>query len=159
VLVRRLIAALLLVAVAVALAGCGGRDNRGTDGLAQLIAGDWTGTLKQKGLQPFGIAVRIETSGRGQVAYTGIECGGTWDTQLVHSSRPPQYYVTEHIDEGAGAECKGSGHVNLQPEAVLRNSPLRYEFAGGGVTSHGVLHRTDAAGLNPVFDEAGVTRP
>jgi hypothetical protein len=36
---------------------------------------------------------------------------------------------------------------------------LGYLFTGGGVTSQGTLRKTDAAGLKPVFDEAGVTPP
>jgi hypothetical protein len=156
-LARWLIAALVLIALS--MVGCGSSDKSGTEGLTQTIAGDWTGTLEQKGLQPFRIAVRIGGTGTGRVAYTGIECGGTWDTNVVLSSKPPQYEVTEHINEGAGGACKGSGRVSLQPKTSLPSSPLRYKFTGGGVTSRGVLHRTDAAGLEPVFDEAGVTPP
>ncbi len=156
-LVRWPVAALVLVALSAV--GCGGNDSSGTAGLTQPIAGDWTGTLKQSGLKPFRIAVRIEATGTGRVAYTGIDCGGTWHTSEVLSSEPPRYEVTEQIDEGAGGECKGRGRVSLQPKTSLRSSPLRYRFTGGGVTSRGVLNRTDPAGLRPVFDEAGVTPP
>ena len=151
---------MLALGVCVALlAGCGGGDSSGTEDAALPIAGDWTGTLEQKGLAPFRIAVQIEASGTGRVAYTGIECGGVWDIHDILSSLPPQYEITERINQGAGGECKGSGAVSLQPESSSHDSRLRYEFTGGGVTSRGLLHRTDSAGLKPVFDEAGVTPP
>ncbi len=53
----------------------------------------------------------------------------------------------------------GSGDVSIQPDAVAPKEALDYSFRGGGVTSRGFLHRTDAAGVKPVFDEAGVTPP
>jgi hypothetical protein len=159
VLVRRLIA--LLAVLPLLLAGCGGDDNDSGGGTAaRPIAGDWIGTLKQKGLAPFRIAVQIEPSGSGRVAYTGIECGGTWTMQPeILGSDPPQYGFDEQIEEGVGGNCKGSGDVSIQPDAIAPSEVLDYAFTGGGVTSRGFLHKTDAAGLKPVFDEAGVTPP
>jgi hypothetical protein len=153
VLARRLIAPLPVLAAL--LASCGGSGSSGDDA-AKAIAGDWTGTLTQEGLKPFRIAVRIETSGDGQVAYTGIDCGGKWDLRSVESGT---YTFTEKIDEGAGGECKGSGEVSVKLDSKASGSRLDYEFTGGGVTSRGVLDRTDAAGLEPIFDEAGVDPP
>jgi hypothetical protein len=62
---------LALASGALLLAGCGSGGSSGDDDAAKEIAGDWTGTLKQKGLKRFLIAVRIEAAGTGRVAYTG----------------------------------------------------------------------------------------
>ena len=69
------------------------------------------------------------------------------------------YAFTERINRGAGGECKGTGHVSTQVESVTGQEKLHYEFAGGGVTSRGVLRRTGAAGLAAVFRQAGVEPP
>jgi hypothetical protein len=152
---------LALVVPVLLVGGCGGEDNDSGEGnAAQAIAGDWIGTLKQKGLTPFRVAVQIEPSGSGRVAYTGIECGGTWTMQPeILDSDPPQYGFDEQIEEGAGGSCRGSGDVSIQPDAIAPREVLDYVFTGGGITSRGFLHKTDAAGLKPVFDEAGVTPP
>ena len=156
---RSLIPVIALLALLLASCGGGGEDS-GDGNAAQPIAGDWIGTLKQKGLAPFRVAVQIEPSGSGRVAYTGIECGGTWTMQPeILGSDPPRYGFDEQIDEGAGGNCKGSGDVSIQPDAVAPQEVLDYTFTGGGVTSRGFLHRTDTAGLKPVFDEAGVSQP
>jgi hypothetical protein len=156
VLVRRLMAALPVVILLVA--GCGGGGSKQDDS-AKAIAGDWTGTLRQKGLAPFRIAVHVEASGEGRVAYTGIECGGGWNLRVVRYTRPEQYEFAERITEGVGGKCKGSGAVSVQRQSSAADSPLRYEFTGGGVTSRGLLHGTDAAGLQPIFGQAGVDPP
>jgi hypothetical protein len=62
---------------------------------------------------------------------------------------------SEQIDQGAGGSCEGSRGVTLTP----RGEGLNYLFGGGGVSSTGVLQRTDTAGLGPVFEQAGVTPP
>ncbi len=155
-LVRWFVAA--LAALALLLAGCGDGGKSTTVGPAREIAGDWTGTLTQKGLAPFRIAVRISPGGAGRVAYTGIECGGTWTLKRILTSLPPAgYEFTETITQGAGDECKGEGGVAIDPEPPRAPKALGYGFFGGGVRSSGQLHRTDASGLKPVFDEAGVT--
>jgi hypothetical protein len=148
----------LLAVLVLLIAGCGGSGSSSDDS-AKSIAGDWTGSLRQKGLKPFRIAVRIEASGAGRVAYTGIECGGEWNLRVVRYTRPEQYEFDEQISEGAGGQCKGRGAVGVQLEGTGADSHLRYQFTGGGVTSRGLLHRTDAAGLKPVFDQAGVDPP
>jgi hypothetical protein len=149
----------LLASVAVLLAGCGGDEEPSDDSAVRAIAGNWTGDLEQQGLAPFRIAVRIEPSGNGEVAYTGIRCGGRWSLDKVVTSRPPQYEFTERIDRGAGGECKGSGRVDIEPDSVDPHSGLHYEFTGGGVSSRGLLGRTDLAGLNSVFAAAGLSPP
>jgi hypothetical protein len=154
----------LLVAVALCLAGCGsGGDAGGTTaaiGPAQEIAGDWTGELTQKGLPPFRVAVQIAPDGTGRVAYTGIECGGKWTLKNALASEPPAgYNFREKITQGAGDQCKGTGVVSIGPDPYRAPKDLGYGFVGGGVTSRGTLDRTDASGLKPVFEEAGVTPP
>ena len=154
----------LLVLVAVAVAGCGSEDDGGKTTtrvqLTPLLAGDWTGTLTQKGLAPFRIAVRISSDGTGRVAYTSIECVGSWIVKNVLASSPPAAYnFRERITEGAGGKCKGEGVVSIAPEPRQAPKELGYGFTGGGVSSRGVLHRTDSAGLKPVFDQAGVEPP
>jgi hypothetical protein len=160
----------LLALGIVFLAGCGHDDTgdgtalNSVEGVTRQIAGGWTGKLQQSGLAPFEIAVDIASDGKGQVAYTGIECGGEWTLDGVQPSTPPRYLFTEEIKEGAGATCKGSGTVSLSP--IQRHAPnrpaytrLNYQFTGGGVTSRGLLHRIHDAGVAPVFKQAGVTPP
>jgi hypothetical protein len=151
--------ALPLVVSVAFVAGCAISEDSPVDQPTKPIAGNWTGTLKQKGLKPFRIAVRIEVNGSGHVAYTGIECGGKWTLGVILDSRPPIYEFKEQINEGVGGECKGTGDVSFHPDLASPRDRVHYGFRGGGVTSHGVLHRTDASGLRPVFDEAGVTPP
>jgi hypothetical protein len=163
-LVRWLVLALLLPVLLIAGCGGDGEDGGGTTttvGAAQAIAGDWTGHLTQKGLAPFRIGVRIDADGMGRVAYTGIECGGNWALKKALASLPSAgYEFREDITQGAGDECKGTGKVAIAPIPVSpAPKKLGYGFTGGGVSSEGTLHRTDAAGLKPVFDEAGVTPP
>jgi hypothetical protein len=153
---------LVLIASCGLLAGCGEKEEN-LDGGATTsnptaeIAGDWTGQLTQKGLAPFQVAVRIEASGTGQVAYTGINCGGTWTQSAAPvASTGATFSFEETIDRGAGGTCKGSGSVVLTHDA---NDSMSYRFTGGGVTSRGVLQRTDVAGLRPVFEQTGIAPP
>jgi hypothetical protein len=160
---------LLLAIGALLSAGCGngGESSAVTapgEGITRQISGRWTGTLHQEGLKPFEVAVDIGSDGNGQVAYTGIECGGEWSLDEVRPSVPPRYRFTEKITEGAGGNCKGSGTVELTP--IQGHSPNRpaynrmnYSFTGAGVTSRGLLHRTDTAHLTPIFRQAGVRPP
>jgi hypothetical protein len=132
--------------------------------VTRQISGNWTGTLHEEGLPPFEIAVDIGADSTGEVAYTGIECGGGWTLDGVQTSIPPHYTFTEQINEGAGGTCKGTGTVSVSPiQSYSPNEPaynrLNYRFSGGGVTSAGLLHRTDPAGVNSVFQEAGVSPP
>jgi hypothetical protein len=145
------------------LAGCGSDDDDHTTtsvAITPELAGDWTGQLTQKGIAPFQIAVRIASDGTGRVAYTGIECGGRWTAKNELASSPPAAYnFREEITQGVGGECKGKGVVSIGPNPPRAPKTLSYGFSGGGVSSAGSLHKTDAAGLEPVFDEAGVTPP
>lgn len=159
---RALLASAAALALAGALSACGEKqeqiDTSGTGLDISAIAGDWTGQLQQKGLDPFLVAVRIEQPGSGrstQVAYTGIECGGTWKLKAASETDPPSYLFAEQIDEGAGGECKGRGSVTLIPKA--KGSGLSYKFLGGGVQSVGTLTPTDESRIAAVFAQAGVT--
>jgi hypothetical protein len=162
--VGRVPAALAAIALGGSLlVGCGEKEENldaGTTTAASSaaeIAGDWTGQLSQKDLPPFQVAVRIEASGKGQVAYTGINCGGTWtQTTVSVGSTGATFSFEETIDQGADGTCKGSGLVVLTHRA---NDSLSYRFMGGGIISRGVLQRTDAAGLRPVFERAGLPPP
>ncbi|HEY6638561.1 MAG TPA: hypothetical protein VIZ61_12830 [Solirubrobacterales bacterium] len=161
-----------LLALGIALlAGCGSRESAGQEagistgeGVTRQISGRWTGELRQQGLKPFEVGVDIGADSTAKVAYTGIECGGDWTLDRAEASTPPRYLFTEKIDEGAGKTCKGKGTVALVP--IQRHAPngpayiqMNYSFTGGGVTSLGLLHRTDASHLAPVFKEAGLTQP
>jgi hypothetical protein len=153
------------------LAGCGSGGNPGAEagisvgeGVTRQISGRWTGDLRQQGLEPFEIGVDIGADSTAKVAYTGIQCGGDWTLDRAEASTPPRYLFTETIDEGAGGTCKGTGMVSLVPiQRHAANGPayiqMNYTFTGGGVTSQGLLHRTDASHLAPVFKEAGLTSP
>jgi hypothetical protein len=160
--------ALLFALCALLIAGCtddegsGGTTLSNVEGITRQIAGRWTGALHQKGLAPFKVAADIGADGKGRVAYTGIECGGDWTLDQVEPVTPPHYLFKEAIEEGSGGSCKGTGTVTLSPiQSHSPNSPaynrLNYEFTGGGVTSRGLLHRTDLAHLTPVFRQAGVS--
>jgi hypothetical protein len=158
-----------LVSLFVALlGGCGSSGDDGTTSTAAIkelparagaIAGDWEGTLYQKGLPPFQIAVRIDPSGTGRVAYTGIDCAGEWEPRGIVGFQSRYFAFTERINRGAGGECKGTGRVKAYLDLATGEGRLRYGFAGGGVRSRGVLRRTDAAGLAAVFRQAGVEPP
>jgi hypothetical protein len=154
--VARLLIAMF--ALAALLIGCGGsKDDDGTTstikgGPAEEIAGTWTGNLSQSGLAPFRIAVVIGADGSGEVAYTGIDCAGTWD---LDSGEAPSYVFTETIERGKGGKCKGTGTVHLRHAG----STLRYRFDGGGVTSAGLLVPANPRDLASVFSEAGVEQP
>jgi hypothetical protein len=159
-----------LVFLLLSVVGCGNGGEAiepgatGDEGVTRQIAGRWTGTLHQKQLPAFEIAADISSDGAAEVAYTGIECGGEWSLDGVQASLPPRYDFTEEIKAGAGGTCKGTGTVSLLP--IQHNSPnepaysrMHYRFTGGGVTSRGLLHRTDPPHLKAVFKGAGVQAP
>ena len=160
-----------LVVLLLLVAGCGGGADAGEPGasgseigLTRQISGRWTGTLHQKGLRPFKVAIDLGADSTAEVAYTGIDCGGEWELDGVGTSNPPRYVFTERIDEGEGGTCRGTGTVSLSPiQDQTPNEPaynrLNYSFTGGGVTSRGLLHRTDTPHLRAVFKEAGVGAP
>jgi hypothetical protein len=153
------------------VAGCGNGASAGVEagisvgeGVTRQISGRWRGELHQEGLKPFDIGVDIGADSTAKVAYTGIQCGGDWALDKAEASQPPRYVFTETIDDGAGGSCKGSGTVSLVP--IQENTPnepaylkMHYTFTGGGVTSRGLIHRTDASHLSPIFKEAGLTTP
>jgi len=150
------------------LVGCGSGANPddltalgNSEGITRQIAGEWRGNLHQKGMAPFKVAVKITPSGSGQVAYTGIRCGGEWSLTGVASSIPPRYQFTEKITQGAGGSCKGKGSVSLLPiQGFSPNEPaykrMNYSFSGGGVSSRGLLHRVHAGAEAALFRQAGV---
>ena len=156
-------------------AGCGGVNDSGEPGggntdtqaaAARQISGNWRGTLHQAKLPPFQIAVDISSGSTAQVAYTGIKCGGDWDLDQVQAPSPSHYvYVfTERIDRGAGGSCKGTGKVSVSPiQRQVPNEPayqqMDYRFTGGGVTSTGLIHRTDPEHIHAIFKQAGVPAP
>ena len=138
----------LALPLAFAVLLIGGCSNNGSGDVTTLnntrqIAGGWSGELRQQGLAPFGMAVDIGGDGTGRVAYTGLKCGGGWTLDGSQPSSPP--YLHQKIREVRGA-CKGTGTVTLSP--IQRHAPngpaytrINYLFAGGGVTSRGLLHR------------------
>jgi hypothetical protein len=169
---------LLLCLLAVLLAGCGDGDPDKplvnldrvipSDPTIAALQGDWKGELKQSGVPPFEVAVSFTPGAPTRVAYTGIECGGTWTVTGTLDSLPPYYLFDERIDQGEGDECKGTGSVSLNPEEPCRKPEgeacavyqhLHYEFRGGGVVSKGVLTRVSETELETVFDEAGIASP
>jgi hypothetical protein len=158
--------ALPLAFAVLLIGGCSTNDSGDVTTLnnTRQIAGAWSGELRQQGQAPFGMAVDIGGDGTGRVAYTGLECGGGWTLDGTQPSAPPRYIFTEKIKQGSGGACKGTGTVTLSP--IQRHSPngpaytrLNYLFAGGGVTSRGLLHRVHAPELAPVFKQAGVSSP
>ena len=96
------------------LVGCGSGGNPddltalgNSEGITRQIAGEWSGKLHQKGLAPFKVAVKITPSGSGQVAYTGIRCGGEWSLTGVASSIPPRYQLHREDHRGRGRQLQG----------------------------------------------------
>ena len=159
-----------LVALLVLVAGCEGGGQAvepgatGDEGVTRQIAGRWTGALHQEGLPPFQIAADISSDGAAEVAYTGIGCGGEWSLDGVEAFLPPRYLFTEEINARAGGTCRGTGTVSLTPiQSTSPNEPaysrMNYRFTGGGVTSRGLVHRTDPAHLKDVFKHAAVAAP
>jgi hypothetical protein len=147
---RLLAAVLTCAALASALAACGEKeepDFSGADAVEPSpapadpladIAGRWEGTLRQRGMPPFTVRVRIASAQQpaaNPVAYTGIRCAGQW--RFLGRSGDA-YRFRETIDRGAGRECKGTGTVTLS----ARGRELGYRFRGGGVTSRGTLIRS-----------------
>lgn len=133
-------------------------------GATRQISGNWKGRLQQEGRKAFQIAVDIGADSTAQVAYSGIKCGGEWSLEGVETSIPPLYVFREQINTGAGGACKGTGRVSVVPiQETTPNEPaynqLHYSFTGGGVTSRGLLHRTNPAGLRQVFKQARVEAP
>jgi hypothetical protein len=108
-------------------------------GLPQDVVGRWRGTLHQKGIKPFPIAVSIVSAtdpSRNVVHYGGeIDCSGTW--RYVDASGPLVRF-RETIDHGSGGKCKGSGNVEVSVTGAAPQK-LRYSFSGGGIKSAGVL--------------------
>ncbi|MDP9188263.1 MAG: hypothetical protein M3O25_03325 [Actinomycetota bacterium] len=159
------LACLVLAALGLGLAACGEKEEpdlssatTAPEPRAAEVAGDWTGQLTQKGLAPFQVAVRIEPAGSGTVAYTGINCGGVWalgPVRPAEGSTVPRFFFRETIQSGAGGSCKGNGSVTITPAG----GSLSYEFVGGRAESRGTLTSTDAAGLAPVFQQAGLPAP
>jgi hypothetical protein len=160
---------LLFAIGALLVAGCDSNAETGdvtepSDGITRQISGRWKGKLHQQGLAPFQIALDLGADGLGQVVYSGIRCGGDWSLKGVLDSLPPGYVFAEEINKGAGGACKGAGTVSLSPiQDQLPNAPaynqLRYRFTGGGVTSRGLLRRTDVEHLVPIFKQAGIEPP
>jgi hypothetical protein len=154
-------ASIALIAICGLLAGCGEKEEdldagvtTTTNDATAEIAGRWTGQLTQKGMAPFQVGVWIVPSGTAMVAYTGINCGGSWSPSAAPvASTGTTFTFQETIDVGAGGACKGTGTVVVRHEV---NDTLNYRFTGGGVTSRGVLRRTDFAGLRGVFEQAGL---
>lgn len=137
----------LLAVAAMAVSGCGEKEEPSAAELAETaaeeqageefaIAGSWRGQLRQKGLDPFVVAADIAgPDGPNKVHYTGIDCSGKWTFEGRVDDR---YSFNERIDRGEGGKCKGSGTVTLM---VMSGDRLGYEFRGGGVESEGTLRR------------------
>jgi hypothetical protein len=138
----------LMVALGAALlAGCGDDDGEeeattGPDVAAAEqdydITGDWSGELRQTGLDPFRVSVSIgslKDPEQNTVSYTGIDCSGNW---TYEGRQGAAFVFREVIDSGDGSDCRGVGTVSLTP---FSPEGVDYEFRGGGVESFGVLRR------------------
>ena len=135
----------LALAIAALAAGCGGDDteDQATEPALEAgydITGSWSGTLRQKGLEPFRVDATIsslESPAQNTVSYTGIDCQGNW---TYKGREGAAFRFREVIDRGEGGDCKGVGTVVLTP---FSNQGVDYTFRGGGVESAGVLKRQD----------------
>ncbi|MCD6016173.1 MAG: hypothetical protein K0R88_2257 [Solirubrobacterales bacterium] len=133
-------AAIALALVAIAVVGCGEREEPEVT-MAEPefeITGEWRGRLTQKNLEPFTVTatiVSLERSKQNVVRYGGIECAGTWE---YLGATETAYRFREVIDRGEGKKCKGTGTVALTP---LTDDRVEYVFRGGKISSRGVLGR------------------
>jgi hypothetical protein len=152
--INRLATILVATAAALAMAACGEKSEPDVTslppppapqpeappaGLPTSVKGEWEGTLKQKGVKPFAIGVRIASAtdaSRNVVNYGGeIDCTGNWK---YLDAEGPTVKFEERINRGAGKKCKGTGMVTVRAQGADR---LSYEFRGGGVVSRGTLKR------------------
>ena len=150
-----------LLALALLAAGCGEKSEPDLSkippppqpqpptppqGLPQAVVGHWAGTLEQKGIKPFPIRVAILSATnpeKNAVQYGGqIDCAGTW---AYLDADGPDVRFRERIDSGAGGDCKGTGTVTVRP----RDDRLDYRFAGGGISSSGVLTAVRSGSASP----------
>lgn len=102
------------------------------------LLGDWEGTLRQAGVEPFFLEVTIaslEESSGNVYGYTVIGCTGVWE---LDERRGQTFRFLEVGDGGGGPLCNTVGEVTLVP---LGNDRLHMIYHGGGVTSHGFLTR------------------
>jgi hypothetical protein len=163
----RWVGSLVALAALFAFSGCGGGSSDGEHTKNSDLEGNWGGRLTQKDLPPFEMAVKFGAGSDTRVAYTGIECGGTWTGEGALLSNPPIYLFREQIDSGSGGACKGTGRVSLDPDKpctgpkneICHYTRFDYRFDGGGVSSKGALTRISDERLSHVFREAGVTPP
>ncbi|HEX6248255.1 MAG TPA: hypothetical protein VFZ64_10325 [Nocardioidaceae bacterium] len=105
---------------------------------AAWILGDWQGTLRQAGVEPFLLEVTIaslEESSANVYSYTVINCSGVWEPD---ERRGATFRFLEVGDGGGGPLCNSTGEVTLVP---LGDGRLHMTYHGGGVTSHGFLTR------------------
>lgn len=136
----RISVTLALTVTSVVLAACGGSGSATSSSppaAARFVEGRWHGELYQRGLAPFQVTVTIgslSSSAANRVRYSGLGCGGHW-SYLGTSGATVR--LREDIDSGKSAKCKGTGLITLNREGAR----LRYQFAGGGVVSRGVLAR------------------
>ena len=163
---NRISALLATLALAAGLAACGEKEetvgtSTGSGAGDFAIAGDWSGQLTQRGLDAVpgrGPDRRPgPPSGRTQVAYTGIDCGGEWELDgrgsadalglRVHRARSPP---------APGGACKGSG-TSRSPRTTPRRRSSPTSSAAAASQSSGTLTKTDEAGIAPTFAQAGVT--
>jgi hypothetical protein len=141
---RRSTVALVSLLVVAATAGCGGSGEDSTTTVAaskvrdSYVLGLWHGDLRQRGMPPFAVSADVHSltdPQRNTVAYSVIRCAGNWTYRGFEQGA---FRFTEVIDHGAGGGCKGVGQVSLTPRGP---SMATYDFRGGGVVSHGTLHR------------------
>ncbi len=141
----RSLSVLAALAVALALASCGERDEPEITAAAEPpfeITGSWRGELTQRGMKPFSVRATIASLERfkdNTVRYSGIDCSGTWE---YLGASETAYRFQEVIERGKSAKCKGSGTVSLTPVSA---DQVEYEFRGGGVVSTGDLQRVSPA--------------
>ena len=112
---RRAISIFALLAVAVALASCGEREEPAistTTAEPQFeIRGEWRGRLTQQGMKPFPVEatiVSLERFKQNTVEYGGeLDCSGIWE---YLGASETAYRFREVIDRGQSARCKGDRH-------------------------------------------------
>jgi hypothetical protein len=146
------LAALLIALSALTLAACGEKDepdlgSATTVGIPGFqIEGTWSGELQQAKLEPFTVTATIadlENPAKNTVTYTPpIDCSGNW---AYLGQEGTAYRFRETITGGKGGDCKGKGIVTLNP---FDTNGVDYDFQGGGVSSAGVLKRTEPPKLS-----------
>lgn len=131
--------AVVLLAGAVALSGCGGTD---AGAKKSAIGGNWKGMLNGSGAVTFQADVDINTlrtgSVSGTVYFPGIGGSGACSGALVYEGMSgSEYLFNEDLVARANPQCIKLGKVRISPEDG--GKAIKYAWSSGKNTAVGIL--------------------